>query len=252
MRQPIRLETVTAENVEQLGFFCYKSKPHSAGYQRKLAWLRERFAEGLQIKILYDGQRSAGFIEYIQGEKAWRAVEAPGQMVIHCLWVVSSGKGKGYGSRLLQACLDDANAAGMRGVVMLTSARTWLAGKRLFQKHGFESVGKAPPSFDLMALRMGAGPLPGLATNWEDRAAAFGPGLTVVFTRQCPYIEGSVQAVRKAAEYIGAEFQSVELGDSDELRKRSPTAYGVFAVIHDGKLPSYHPIGTKDLLKRLH
>ena len=35
-------------------------------------------------------------------EYTWRVVHAPGYMVIHCMWVVGSGKGKGYGSRLLE------------------------------------------------------------------------------------------------------------------------------------------------------
>lgn len=44
--------------VEQLGFFCYKSKSGSDGYLAKQSWLTDRFAEGMQIKILFDGKRS--------------------------------------------------------------------------------------------------------------------------------------------------------------------------------------------------
>lgn len=35
-----------------------------------------------------------GFIEYLPGEHAWRAVHADGYLFIHCLWVVGKSKGK--------------------------------------------------------------------------------------------------------------------------------------------------------------
>lgn len=82
---------VAAGNVDQTGFFCFMSKKKSEGYQRKLRWLKERFAEGMSIKMLALPQR--GFIEYIPGEHAWRAVHADGYMLIHCLWVVGKSKG---------------------------------------------------------------------------------------------------------------------------------------------------------------
>ncbi|MBZ0305899.1 MAG: GNAT family N-acetyltransferase, partial [Anaerolineae bacterium] len=87
--------TVTAENVDQYGFFCFKSKAKAEGYQRKRRWLMDRFAEGLQIKLLYEGERSVGFVEFMPGESTWRVVNAPDYLVIHCLWVVGTGKGKG-------------------------------------------------------------------------------------------------------------------------------------------------------------
>ena len=37
MSDEIRFVSVNADNVEQEGFFCYKSKPKTAGYQSKLA-----------------------------------------------------------------------------------------------------------------------------------------------------------------------------------------------------------------------
>lgn len=67
---------VEASNVTQYGFFCYKSEPKSEGYRRKLAWLRERFAEGMRIKIVYEGKRSVGFVEYIP-DGTWPLDQTP-------------------------------------------------------------------------------------------------------------------------------------------------------------------------------
>ncbi len=80
-------------------------------------------------------------------------VNAKGYMVIHCLWVVGKGKGKGYGRRLIEECVKDARAQKMKGVAMLTSDHTWLAGKDIFECNGFVEVDSAPPSFHLMALQ---------------------------------------------------------------------------------------------------
>jgi len=89
---------VGVENIDRTGFFCFMSKKKSEGYQRKLAWLKDRFAEGMRIKMLALPER--GFIEYIPGEHAWRAVHADGYLLVHCLWVVGKSRGKGLATAL--------------------------------------------------------------------------------------------------------------------------------------------------------
>jgi hypothetical protein len=49
--------TVDASNVDRYGFFCYKSKPKTAGYRQKRQWLEERFAEGLRLTPAKRGHR---------------------------------------------------------------------------------------------------------------------------------------------------------------------------------------------------
>ena len=81
-----------------------------------------------------------GFIEYIPGEFAWRAVDAKGYMFIHCLWVVGKSKGKGFGEILLNECIEDAKKQKMNGVAVLVSDDNWMANKKIFLKNGFEIV----------------------------------------------------------------------------------------------------------------
>ena len=59
----MKIIDVNETNVDSRGFFCYMSKKKSIGYQRKLAWLKNRFAEGLRIRILELPDR--GFIEKV-------------------------------------------------------------------------------------------------------------------------------------------------------------------------------------------
>jgi L-amino acid N-acyltransferase YncA len=258
MKSKFEIKTVDTSNVDETGFFCYISKRKEPGYKQKRAWLEARFAEGMKIKILHElGGRDVAFIEYIPGEYAWRAVHAPGYMVIHCLWVVGKGKCKGYGSRLIKECLDDARAKKMKGVAMLTSDRTWLASKDIFARNGFVEVDSAPPSFQLMAIRLVSGPstAPGISSeaslpkNWDERARAFGRGLTVIRTAQCPYIENATNAILSFAEERNIKAKIVEFKTAREVQEQSPSAYGVVGVVVDGRFLAYYYLLPKDFDK---
>ena len=98
----MKMVDIDAANFEKRGFFCYMSKRKAPGYALKSAWLKKRFGEGLRIKMLELPER--GFIEYIPGEYAWRAIAAKGWMAVHCLWVVGKSKGKGYREEPCWSC----------------------------------------------------------------------------------------------------------------------------------------------------
>ena len=87
-----RIVDVNEANIDEYDVFCYKSKKNTDGYRNKIRWVKERFKEGLRLKLLLVKERkgftSRGFIEYIPGEHTWRGIDAKGYMVIHCIWVV--------------------------------------------------------------------------------------------------------------------------------------------------------------------
>ncbi len=240
---------VTAETVADTGFFCLQSRRKADGYQRKLGWLQQRFAEGMRIKMLGGGGR--GFIEYIPGDHAWRPIEAAGYMVIHCIWVVGRSKGQGGGRQLLEACIDDARQAGMKGVAMVTSEKTWLVGKSFLLSHGFKEVETAPPAFTLMVKPFSDGPLPRFSGDWDNKAARYGRGLTIVRTDQCPYIPDAAALMHKCAADNGIESREVTLTSAADIRQSAPSAYGVYNAVLDGALFSYHWLTEKDFSKRL-
>ena len=240
---------VNESNVSETGFFCFMSKRKSQGYRRKLDWLQLRFGEGLKIKMLGQGQR--GFIEYIPGEYAWRAVNANGFMMIHCLWVVGKSKGQGFGSLLLNACLKDAKKLGAKGVAAVISRGNWLIGKGLLENHGFESVGQAPPSFELMVKPFGNGRPPSFTNHWDKKAKRCGRGLTIIRSNQCPYLQDATLIALEAAESRGIRSHVIELENCEQVRADSPSAYGVFSIVYNGKLLSYHYLTKKDLLRKL-
>jgi L-amino acid N-acyltransferase YncA len=240
---------VDRTNVDQTGFFCFMSRRKSDGYGRKLSWVKARLDEGMRIKMLKLPER--GFIEYIPGQHAWRAVKAKGWMVIHCLWVVGRSKGKGFAGFLLDECVKDAKKSGMRGVAMVTSKGNWLTGQKLLERHGFKAVDTAPPSFTLMVKAFKPGPLPSFPKDWEARADRCGPGLTIFRSDQCPYISDATRTLEAAAAKREIKMRLVELRTARQVQALSPSAYGVFQAVLDGKLVSYHYLSEKDALELL-
>jgi N-acetylglutamate synthase-like GNAT family acetyltransferase len=247
-KKKYKIININAHNVDQTGFFCYMSKPKSEGYKKKLNWLKDRFAEGMRIKMFELPDR--GFIEYIPGEYAWRAVNAEGYMFIHCLWIVGKSKKKGLASILLDECIRDAKAAGLNGVAMVTSERVWLMGKRLLLKHGFESVEEQAP-FNLMVKQFKDVSAPSFCGNFEQKATKFGEGFTVFYSDQCPYISDAISVIQKFATERGKKSNVVKLENSEDVREITPSPYGLFSVVYDGKLLAYHYLLPKDLVKML-
>jgi hypothetical protein len=241
---------VNSDNIDKVGFFCYMSKKKEPGYLQKRQWLDSRFNEGMKIKILHEnGGRDTGFIEYIPGEFAWRAVHAPNYLVIHCLWVVGRGKDKGFGSELIKSCVEDARLQGKQGVAMVTTNKIWLAKKDIFLKNGFKEVDQAQGVFQLLTIDFGAGGSAKFPVNWEERASKYGDGLTVLRTAQCPYIENGTNDILRFAEARGIASRTVTYHSAGELQENSPTPYGVFGTVLDGKLLAYHYLLEKDFEK---
>lgn len=243
----IEIIDVHARNVEETGFFCYMSKHKTEGWKRKLLWLRERFAEGLKIKMLRLPER--GFIEYVPGEVSWRAIQAKGFMVIHCLWVVGRSKGKGLASALLEACIEDARRAGMKGVAMLASEGSYMKWKKFLAEHGFVTVDTAPPSFELMALKFDQARSPAFTKDREQKARAYGKGLVILRSDQCPYFEDATQALLETAKKKGIPSKVIELPTAKEVRALAPSPYGVYSVVLDGRMIPSHYEAREALLK---
>jgi hypothetical protein len=241
----VRILDVNAGNVERLGFFCKMSQPKNAGYRCKASWLQARFAEGLRIKLLDLSEGGRGFIEYVPGKHAWRAVNADGYLFINCLWVVGASKGNGYGTRLLKACIADARREKYKGVAMLSSSGNWLMSAKLLAANGFKQAGVAAPTYSLWALTFGDAKPPTLPDNWNARAKRFGAGLTIIRSDQCPYLDDAVRFTTKVADEAGVRHRILTFEDAQTLQAQAPSPYGVFSTVLNGRLLSHYYLGAK-------
>jgi GNAT superfamily N-acetyltransferase len=242
----MRIIDTDAESILNYALCGYKNIKQE-GYRRKVDWLKERFGEGLRVKVLHSAQDgTAGMIEYVPGEYAWRPVDAKGYMLIHCLFVMhKKHKEKGYGSRMVEECLKDANKQKMRGVAVVTRKGTWMADKALFEKLGFEVVDTAPPDFELLVKKFQKGSLsPKFKGNWEKRLGKYGKGMVIISSDQCPYCTKSVrEIVQTAKSKYGLKPKVVELKSSQQAQD-SPSPFGISALILDGRLVADHPISN--------
>jgi hypothetical protein len=246
----ISLVRVGPENLDECGIGCLTNPKHE-GFEPKVRWLRDRFDEGLRY-LLFRNQRGKplAFLEYVPGEFAWRPVRAEGWLFVHCLWVYSAGKKVGgLGSRLVQACIEEARQVGAIGVAAFVRDGPWMAGKRVFEKNGFEVL-DVREGFELVCYRLGEGPDPAfrnLPANLKDY-----DGLHVVYSAQCPMLPKSVNDLAVMAAEHGLTLSVTELQSADEAQA-APTYYGVFNLIWNGRLLSDHYVSRgrfKGLLRR--
>lgn len=136
-------------------------------------------------------------------------------------------------------------------MVMVTSRVNWLAENDLLMKHGFESVDEAPPSFDLMVQTFGDAPLPTFPHYWEGRLRQYGSGLTIFRSDQCPYLDDATNTALGIGQELDLQTRVIEMMSAQDVRELAPSVYGVFSLVYDGKLLSYHYELKKDLLKML-
>lgn len=233
------ITTITHDNIQKEGFFCFMSKRKNPGWKEKSDWLCEHFSQGLTLKKLQLPDR--GFIEYTDGEHAMRPVNAVGYTVIHCLWVVGKSKGKGYAKALLDECIHDAKAKGKHGIAMIVSNIGYMKWKGFLQKFGFQSVDTAPHTYELMALRFDNHPAPTFCGNWEEKAKVFGEGITIMKTSQCPYFYDFTNDLIELAATKKLHVKIIDLKTAADVRGKAPTPYGTYNVVINGEaVPIYY------------
>jgi L-amino acid N-acyltransferase YncA len=210
-----------AENIDGCGFCGYKAG-RSEGHRRKSEWLKERYAEGLRFKVLHSRKSGdIGMIEYALGQHTWRPVEAEDYLVIHCLMVNGKHKGKGLGSLLLDSCLRDAKKSKCRGVVVVTSSDSFMAGSGLFLKAGFVSVDRIGPYELLVKKFKKATPDPRFIVERERLLKRHKKGLTILAADQCPYVSKSVERIAEASRTLGLEPKVVRVESAKASRERT-------------------------------
>jgi predicted GNAT family acetyltransferase len=235
---------------------CFYKNPKVEGYKIKCEWLKNRFLEGLRYKILYSkNDGDVGTIEYIEGEKAWRAINAQDHMVIHCVFIEKKPyKGKGYGKLLIKEAIEDAKRSKLKGVTVLTRKGTWMVGKDVFLKMGFNVVDTAPPDYELMALTFKkTDSNPQLKRDFENKIGKYKKGLTMIVSDQCPYTAKAIADITEVAQKdYKIKPNLIKLKNAKEAQN-APVLISSFNLILDGELVADHPISAtrfKNIMKK--
>jgi N-acetylglutamate synthase-like GNAT family acetyltransferase len=245
--QDIQIIDLTPANIADYGLCGYKNVKKHVELQRKIDWFKKYRKKGLTIKaaIAEDGSYQ-GMIEYIPGQYAHRPVKANGYLFIHCIFVGfrKEYKGQGLGSKMIDACIEEAKQKEMKGVAVVTRKGSFMAKKDIFIKKGFEVIDKVAPDFELSVLKFEEDASDPKFRDFEKSLKKYDKGLTVLRSFQCPYTEKNVNSIIETAKNkFDLDVDLVDLEDHEAVQN-SPCAFGVFCLIHDGETISHHPISN--------
>lgn len=243
----MKIISLNQKNIEQEHICCaIVDKKNQEGVRLKKEWLKARFQEGLTFRKL--DVRGKIFIEYLPAEYAWRPVNAPGYLFIHCLWVSGKYKGQGYAKELLNYCIADAE--GTNGIAVVTSKKPFLTDKGFFLKHGFEVCDTAPPYFELLVRKNTDAPPPVFTESAKSLTTPNQNGIQIFYSDQCPFLNYYIDEMAKVAEEYGIPVQATKLHTAAEAQSMT-TAYGTFNVFYNGKFLTHMPMSQKGFQKAL-
>ncbi|WP_299113923.1 GNAT family N-acetyltransferase [uncultured Winogradskyella sp.] len=249
--ETLKITNVTPKNVTEETLFCIKDIKNP-GFDSKRKWFEKRYKVGLRLKILKDEvDKMIGFIEYIPAKDAWRPIDVSNFMFIHCI-VVYSKKDRelGYGSQLISEAEKEAKTKGMDGLCVMTSKGSWIADKRLFEKNGFKEIDKRG-RFELLTKKWNENSENPKLLDWTMQQKHY-QGWHLVYADQCPWHEKSAYDLLNTAMDFGIDLNLTKI-DTAEEAKKAPSGFGVFSLLHNGKLIEDHYISAtrfKNILKK--
>ena len=242
---------VTVDNIDELGVFCIKNKK-ADGHAVKKDWFCSKKNEGVRIIIACDkNNKQIGFIEFLPSEIAWRPINAKNYLFIQCIAMFSKSiRNKGIASRMIQAVIEEARSQNKTGVCTMSSNGTWMANKSLFQKNEFEQVDKKG-RFELMSKSFSLDEPKPEFFDWEKNQDGYN-GWHLLYANQCPWHIKSVTDLTETAKLQGIDLNVKQLKSPGEAQQ-SPSGYGTFSLIKDGKVLADHYISKtrfKNIIKK--
>ena len=246
----MELINVTPNNAEQETFFCIKDI-NRPGFKSKYLWFEKRYKEGLRLKILKQDDKMIGFIEYVPATMAWRPIEASEFMFVHCI-VVGSKKDrqKGFGSILIDAVEKEAKNIKLKGICTMSSNGPWIATKKIFENNGLKQVAKKG-RFELLSKKWDSNVPDPKFIDWTANQNQY-KGWHLVYADQCPWHEKSAFDLLNTAMDFGIDLNVTKIKTSEEA-KQAPSGFGVFSLLHNGRLIEDHYISAtrfKNILKK--
>ncbi|WP_303180335.1 N-acetyltransferase [uncultured Butyricimonas sp.] len=232
-----RFITLTQKNIAQEHICCaFSDKKCKDSYELKKEWLKREFDNGYVFRRL--DERAKVFIEYCPAEKAWLPVDAPGYLMINCLWVAGQYKGKGYAKALLQSAIDDATAQGKTGLVTVVGTKKFhfMSDAKWFLLQGFETVEKTPSGFSLLVKRLKPdAALPKFHANAVSGECPDKEGLVAYYSNRCPFTEYHIrESLTATAQSRNIPLKIIKL-ETMEQAQAAPTPATIFSLFYNGK-----------------
>lgn len=221
-----------SSNIENEHLCCAISdKKHQIGVNLKKEWLKIGLSNGHVFRKL-DCQGKV-FIEYDNLEDSFVPILGDNYIYIYCLWVAGSFKNKGYGSSLIQYCIDDAKNKKKDGICVITSKKKspFLSDKKFFMNNNFKVVDSVL-DYELLALSFN-GENPKFSESTK-KLEIDNKDLTIYYSLQCPYISNCINEITKYCKEENIKCNFILVKTSKEA-KQLPCVFNNFAIFNNGK-----------------
>ncbi len=219
---------------------------HQEGVTHKKAFLREGLDSGLIFRKL--DVRGKVFVEFAPAENAWKPLEAPGCLVIHCLWVSGRFQGRGLGRDLWEYCRVQAESH--EGIVTVSGQGPYLTSTDFYLHHGFEILDQSLSGFQVVGYpQQDWKQRPQFTSKAKKERVPEDQGVHFEYTHQCPFVPDCVRAMTEVAAELGFEVTSRYLGTVQEAQECA-SPFGTFGAYLHGRLIT-HELMSPNKFRRL-
>jgi GNAT superfamily N-acetyltransferase len=119
----------------------HESKEIDRGAERRIEWLRSTHGKGVRVKVALVGGKRVGFLHLVPIEICPWGPLGQDLMVIPCLVVQETSKGKGIGRALLRTAEEEALRQNLKGLVTVAYYHNfWFMPAPFFESCGFSSA----------------------------------------------------------------------------------------------------------------
>lgn len=237
----VNIVDINEENILNYSPRCFLNSKDT-GQMKKTEWVKNQMKNGLKIKLAYtkNNKKLIGYIEYIPGKHAWRAVDAKDYLFIHCLWVSPKKfRQQNLGSHLINTCIKDAKSNGFAGVAVITSSDSFMADKDVFMKNEFSIVEKSDP-YSLLVKKCDNAKNPHFY-DWKKQLDQL-QGLHIIYSNQCPWVARFISEMKD--NLLKQDITITELKTAKEAQ-HAPSIYSTFTFIYNGKILASHYISKR-------
>jgi len=232
-----KLIQLNTNNIEQEHICCaFSDKMCTDSYQAKKDWLKKEFSNGYVFRRL--DERAKVFIEYGPAEKAWIPITAPNYLNINCFWISGKYKQNGYGKKLLQSAIDDAQQQNKDGLVTVVGTKKYhfMSDTKWFLRQGFEEIERISSGFSLLVRKINSNAEnPHFNDSVKSGECPDKNGLVAYYSNRCPYSEFHArESLIETAENRGLPLRIIKLDTMEEAQK-APSPATIFSLFLDGR-----------------
>jgi GNAT superfamily N-acetyltransferase len=227
----VRIVDFSEKNLMDLVKPCI-SEPETLQFKKgapfRIDWIKKSLNKGYGAKLLYDGRKPIGFIDYLPIEYIPDPVEGKDIFFLNCIYIQRAYWGKGYGRMLILALEDEAKKKD-KGVALLAWDHShWFMPASYFLNLGCEEVARRGKEVLLWKKFAERKPPYFIEGKYKPHLVSGRLLVEAFFSGRCPHNSVIVERVKRVCEEFqnGMEFREISTEDF-KLAKKSGISFGI-------------------------